>query len=135
MVKNSGLTKEIVVTDKNKVGILANISKILAEHGINIEGVAGYAADDDAKIMLVTADNLRASDAIKKAGYKSVRENEVIKIDLVNKPGALKTITAKLAAEGIDLKYAYGTICSTGCPAKIILSTSNNEKALVLLKQ
>lgn len=135
MVKNADLTKEIVVTEKNKIGILANISKILADHGINIEGVAGYAANNEAKIMLVAEDNLRASDAIKKAGYKEVRENEVIEVELVNKPGALKNISAKLVSGGIDIKYTYGTICSAGCPAKLILCTSDNERALVLLKQ
>ena len=135
MVKSAGLVKEIVVTEKNKMGILANISKILADHGINIEGVAGYAANNEANIMLVAEDNTRALDAIKKAGYKQVRESEVIEVVLTNKQGALKTITAKLVAGGIDIKYTYGTICSTGCPAKIIISTSNNEKALTLLKQ
>lgn len=135
MVKDAGLRKEILVTEKNKAGILANLSKILSEHGINIEGVAGYAVNNEAKIMLVTEDDVRAQDAIKKAGYKQVSENEVVEVELVNKAGALKTVGAKLASAGIDIKYAYGTICSEGCPAKIILSTSDNEKTLVLLKQ
>ena len=135
MVKDANLGKEIVVTEKNKIGILANISKILADHGINIEGVAGYAAGGEAQIMLVAEDNLRAADAIKKAGYKSVKENEVVVVDLINKPGALKNITAKLVSGGIDIKYAYGTVCSGGCPAKLVLSTSNNEKAVVLFKE
>ena len=135
MVKDANLGKEIVVTEKNKIGILANISKILADHGINIEGVAGYAAGGEAQIMLVAEDNLRAADAIKKAGYKSVKENEVVVVDLINKPGALKNITAKLVSGGIDIKYAYGTVCSGECPAKLVLSTSNNEKAVVLFKE
>ena len=134
MVRDVKLIKEILVSCKNKAGILANISKILADSGINIQGVAGYAVNEEAKIMLVTEDNLRAVDAIKKAGYKNVREGEVIIADLVNKPGALKSFTAKLATVGIDIKYAYGTICSEGCPGKIVLSTSDNEKAVVLFK-
>jgi len=135
MVKDAVLRKEIAVTEKDKAGILASLSKILAEHGINIEGVAGYAANSEAKIMFVTEDDVRAQDAIKKAGYKQVSENRVIQVYLVNKAGALKTISAKLASAGIDLKYAYGTICSEGCPATIILATSDDEKALALLKQ
>ena len=134
MVRDVNLAKEIVVTEKNKVGILANISRILADAGINIQGVAGYAVDKEAKIMLVTEDNLRAVDAMKKAGYKAVKESEVVMAELVNKPGALKSFTAKLAAGGIDIKYAYGTICSAGCPGKLVLSTSDNEKTVVLFK-
>lgn len=131
MIRSANLGKELLVTITNKVGILANISKILADHGINIEGVAGYASGNEAKIMIVADDTLRAKEAIVKAGYKSTKENEVVVVDLDNKPGALKSITAKLAAEKIDIRYIYGTVCPEGCPARIILSTSDNEKALV----
>jgi len=136
MLKNAQLGKEIVITVANKIGILADVSKILAEHGINIEAVAGYAEKDgNAKIMLVTADNLRASDALIKAGYKSAKENEIVILGLENKAGALKMISGILAAEGVDIKYIYGTACSGECPARMVLSTTDNEKALVAFKK
>jgi hypothetical protein len=134
MVKDVNLGKELVVTAPNKVGILADMSKILADHGINIEGVAGYTANNEAKIMIVAEDELRAKEALARGGYDNCKENEVIVVDLVNKSGALKGITAKLAAENIDIRYTYGTACPSGCPARLILATTNNEKALVSLK-
>jgi len=135
MVKDVRLGKEISITVVNKIGVLADMSKILASGGINIEGVAGYAAmDKTAKIMLVTEDSVRAVDALTKAGYKC-QEKEVIIVDLENKTGALKTITAKLAAEDIDINQIYGTACTAGCPAKIVISTSDNEKALIAFKK
>jgi len=134
MIKSVNLGKELVVTAPNKIGILANISKILADHGINIEGVAGYAANNEAKIMLVVDDTLRGREALEKNGYKTIKENEVIVVVLENKPGALKGITAKMVAEKIDIKYTYGSACPEGCPARLILSTSDNERALVVFK-
>lgn len=134
MIKGINLGKELVVSLPNKVGILAGISKILADGGINVEGVAGYAQGADAKIMIVAEDTLRAKEALERGGYKSLKENEVLVIDLDNKPGALKVVTAKLAKEGIDIRYTYGTACSSGCPARLIIATSANEKALVSLK-
>ncbi len=135
MIKEANLGKEIVVRVENKAGILANMSKILAERGINVEGVAGYVTDKEAKLMLITSDNQRSLDALKKGGYKSIKENEVVIAELENKPGALKTITAKLVQENIDIKYVYGTTCLEGCAARIVLSTNNNEKAVVALKK
>lgn len=136
MIKSANLAKEIVVTVVNKIGILADISKLVADHGINIEAVAGYAdKDNNAKIMLVTDDNLRVTDALKKSGYKSLIETEVILVELENKTGALKYLTAKLSASGIDIKAIYGTTCAGSCPAKMIISTGDNEKALVALKK
>jgi len=135
MIKQAQLGKEIVVTVVNKIGVLADMSKLLAESGVNIEGVAGYAVDKEAKIMLVTNDALRSVEALKKAGYNSFKENEVVVVELEDKPGALKSITARLAMEGIDIKQIYGTTCSGGCPAKLIISTTDNEKALVAFKK
>ncbi|MFA5156863.1 MAG: ACT domain-containing protein [Candidatus Omnitrophota bacterium] len=135
MVQNAYLGKEIVVTVTNRIGILADMSKILADHGINIVAVAGYATENEAKIMVVTEDNLRASDALVKAGYKGARENPVLIVELDDKPGALRNITTKLAAENIDIRYIYGTACSVKCPAKIVLSTSSDEKALLVFKK
>ena len=135
MIKDIKLAKEIVVKVKNKVGIMADISELLADHGINIEGAAGYVQGDEASIMIVTNDNLRAGDAIKKKGYKEVVEKEVVIVDLENKPGALKVLTGKLAAEGIDVRYMYGTTCVEGCPGRLIMSTTDNEKVVVAAKK
>jgi hypothetical protein len=135
MIKSAQLGKEIVVTVVNKIGVLADISRILADHGINIEAALGYAtANNEAKIALVTEDNLRVMDVLKKKNYNNIKENEVVMVELENKSGALKNVTAKLAAEAIDIKYIYGTTCSCGGPARIVFSTSDNEKALMAFK-
>lgn len=135
MIKSVGFGKEIVVTVANRVGVLAEMAKILADHGINLEGVAGYAQVKDAKIMLVVDDALRAIDALKVKGYANAKENNVIEVELENKAGALKNLTLKLAEAGIDINYIYGTTCSGDCTvARLILDTNNNEKALVALK-
>lgn len=136
MIKSANLAKEVVVTVVNKIGILADISKILADHGINIQAVAGYAVEgsNEASIMLITDDNLRTQDALRKKNYKSIRESEVMVVELEDKPGALKSVTEKLAASSIDIKYIYGATCASGCPAKLVLRTSDNEKAVVAFK-
>jgi len=134
MLASINLSKGIIVTVANRIGALADMSKILADNGINIEAVKGYAEKNEAKIMLVTDENLRTINALKKGGYQSVVESEIIILELENKPGALNNITAKLASEKIDIKFIYGTTCRGSCPAKIILSTSDNAKALVVLK-
>jgi hypothetical protein len=135
MIKNAKLCKEIVVTVVNKIGVLEDMSKLLADHAININAVAVYAQDGKAIIMLVTDDNLRAMDALKKAGYGSLKERETVMVELENKPGALKALTVRLAENDIDITQIYGTTCPASCPATIMLSTSNNDKALVAFKK
>ena len=135
MAIEARLGKEIIVTIVNKVGILAEMSDIVASHGINIEAVGGYAVGNAANVMLVTGDNLRVIEALRAKGYKSAVENEVVIIDMENKPGGLKNITRKLAQEDIDIRHIYGSVCTGECPARLVISCSDNEKALVLLKK
>lgn len=134
MIKDAQMGKEIVVTVMNKIGILADLTKVLADHGINVEAVAGYTKENEARIMLVTEDNQRAIDALIKAGYKAAKESPVLMLTLENKAGALKNVTSKLTSENIDIKYIYGTTCMSICPGRLILSTNDDEKALLAFK-
>jgi hypothetical protein len=116
--------------------VLADISKMLAERGINIEAIAGYnLPDNTAKLMLVTSDNRRAYDALKTNGHKPVKESDVVLIELENKVGALKGVTETLAQNKIDIKYMYATTCQAGCPSRLIFATSDNAKAVTVLKK
>jgi len=135
MGRQAQLSKEIAVTVANKVGVLADMSKLLSEGGINIEAVAGYAVGNEAKVMVVTGNNAAAVEILKKAGYASLKENEVVMVELENKPGALKEITMSLEGNGVDIKQVYGTACSSGCPSRLVFSTSDNQKALEALKK
>ena len=135
MIKDVYLGEEITITTKNKVGILADIARALADEDINIEASVGYEVGDAATLMLVTNANLRIIDSLKKKGYTSVKENEILVVELENKPGALKVVTTELANKGIDIKYSYVTTCASGCMSRMVIQTSDNEEAMVSLKK
>ena len=101
---------------------------------INREGLVGKGMGDEAKIMIVADDILRAGEALKKAGFKAIETKEVVVLELENKPGALKSLSAKISDAKIDIRYIYGTTCSGGCAATLIVATNDNEKALVVFK-
>jgi hypothetical protein len=136
MVRSATLVKEIIVTAENKKGVLADISKMMAEHGISIEAMAGYVTpDNDANLMLVTDDETRAMDALKASGYKSIHESEVVYIEVENKPGALKIVSDCLAVANVDIRYNYGSTSSGAQYTRMVLGTSDNEKAVVALEE
>jgi hypothetical protein len=136
MIKSLSVGREISVVVINEPGALAKVTSFLVNHGINVEAVAGYSNNvgDQAGLMFITDDNLAAINELTTNGYDDVRENEVIIVELQNSPGALKNITERLSQQDINISYIYCTTCSEGCPAKIILSTQDNAKALALLK-
>jgi hypothetical protein len=137
MIKRVTIGEEIVITTRNKVGLLADISAMLANHGVNVESALGYEAGSTAKLMLVTNANLVIVGELKKTKkYKSVKETEVVMVELEDKPGALKVVTTELKQAGIDIKYVYVTSPShPGGSSRMVLQTSDNEEAMALLSK
>ena len=137
MIKKVITGKEIAVGVINEIGALSTITSLLVNHGINIGAVAGYSTivGEQAELMFITDNNLKAVEALVEHGYKFIRENDIIIIEIENNPGALKNISERLAQNAINITYIYGTTCIAGCPMKMILSTSDNARAINLLSK
>ena len=137
MIKNVMLGEEITITTRNKVGILADVAMMLANKGINIEAVLGYEVGITGKLLLITSANIIIINELRKKRYKLVKEREVILVDLENKPGALKVVATEMKENKIDIRYAYVTpcTCANKGSSRMVLQTSDNERAMVLLSK
>ena len=136
MIKSVTIGEEIVVTTRNKVGILADAAVIMANGGINIEALLGYETGRTAKLLFITNGNLRILNELKKKKYKTIKETEVVVVELSNKPGALKVVATELKNNKIDVRHVYVTSPSGGVDSsRMILQTSDNEKAMSLLSK
>lgn len=135
MIKNIVIGEEITITTENKIGILADVSKMLANKGVNIEAVLGYEVGLKAKLLVVTNANLVIVNELKRMKYKSVEETEVLLVDLDNKPGALKVVATEMKENKIDIKHIYLTPCTCAIKgsSRMVLQTSDNERAMAIL--
>jgi hypothetical protein len=120
--------KQITVFTPNKAGTLAEVTGVVADHGVNIENVCAYKAGDMAIFHLLTNDNDKAKDALEKKGYRVV-EAEVILVHVWNRPGSLSAVAAKFRQHAISLQYVYGTSSAAGEKMTIVFSSENNDKA------
>ena len=134
MIKDVKTGKEIVVVSQNKVGILSQIAKTLAERGINILAISAQAAGGVGLINLVAEDHLRASELLRKKGFP-VQENSVVLAEVEDRPGVLRQFTQKLAGKKIDILNIYGSASAGYGPCLLVLSTSDNQKTIVTLRQ
>ena len=136
MIKSVAIGEEIVVTTRNKVGILADTAVIMANDGVNIEALLGYETGLTAKLLFITNGNLRILNELKKKKYKTIKETEVVVVELSNKPGALKVVATELKNNKIDVRHVYVTSSSRGeDSSRMILQTSDNEKVISLLSK
>jgi len=126
--------KEIVVEVRNDVGVLHEMVRIIAEKGVNILAVEGTCEDQLAVIRMVTEDNLRAVDALRARNYQP-QERNVVQVDLPHKPGMLRAMTEKLARDGIDINHLYASAGISEAKCMLVMSTSDNERAIVALNR
>jgi len=124
--------KELIVHTQNQVGLLGEVAQLLADRGINILAVHVVASAEFAEIHLLTSAQLYARDALE-AAELPVEEREVVAVELPNRPGFLRKIAEALARQGVDIHYLYATAAEDTARSLVILSCSNNGKAVLML--
>lgn len=135
MIKGLVRAKQINVITGNEIGALARMMSFLVDHGINVETIAGYSNQTGEKgnLAFITDNNTDAIAELMNKGYEYISESDVIVMEIENRPGTLKNISEVLSLNRINIDYLYCTTCSGGCPAKIVLSTSDNDRAIKVL--
>ena len=126
--------KEVVVKVVNDIGVLAQMSKLVSEKGVNILAVCAWTEGANGFVHLVTDDNLRTADVLREKNF-APEERDVVVVEATHKSGMLKHLTEVLAREQIDIHYVYGsgTIDTETC--LIVLTTANNDRAVVMLRE
>lgn len=126
--------KEVVVRLPNTVGMLAQITQIVSDKGINILAASSWVEGNAAVIRLVTDDHQRVVDALGEKQF-TLKENDVVLTEAAHKPGMLRRLTAQLAESGIDLRHLYATATGTQEQCQIVFSSTDNNRAVVLLNK
>jgi hypothetical protein len=94
---------------ENQVGRLARLCRDLADGGVNLLALfvpESHGATGLARLLVANPELART--ALAKAGY-SFEAEDVLFIELRNRPGALAKVTEKLHKAGINVTYAYVT--------------------------
>ena len=96
----------ILVMAKNEIGVIADISRVLADNGINIETISAEAVDDNGSISLTTDDYDGALRALTDAGFKTVTDDSLL-VSLKDEPGALAKVAEKLKQGGVNIQSLH----------------------------
>jgi len=124
---------QFVVPLANKPGTLAKLCAVLGDAGVNIVGVFAPEAKGTALARVMVVDVARARAALKTAKIR-FSEEEALKVELDNKPGAFGELAGKLAKKKINIRYAYATTAPFA-RANVVVAVSDIDKAMEALKQ
>ncbi len=123
--------KTLTVVADDKVGLLADISYILAKSKINIESVNVEVVAGKAIIALGVADAVKGKQVVEAAGYKVEEANSIV-IKLPDNPGELSNVTNLLSKDGISVQSVH-TLSKDGKTTVIALLVDKPRRATTLL--
>lgn len=116
---------------ENEVGVIAEISKTLADNGINIETLDAESGDDDGVVILTTDNSDSALYALTNAGFRAVSDEALI-LKLKDEPGALAKIAEKLKQSNIDIRSLHILNRQAGY-SMVALTTDDADRARTLI--
>lgn len=125
---------QIMIFALNKPGILANICGSLTDEKINISGISVVDHVDHALIRMVVSDTTKALHLLGEAGLP-VMEDKVIRLPLSEGPGSLERVANIISEIDVNIHYAYATEAPGGGRSNLIIKTSNDDKAIIILKE
>ncbi|MDQ7787060.1 MAG: ACT domain-containing protein [Thermodesulfovibrionales bacterium] len=125
--------KQLSIFSENKPGRLTKITKVLAEEGVNILAINIASSDGFGVIRFIVDKCELAAQKLRQKGF-TVSLNEVMAIELVDRPGGLFEVSALLSKKKINIENAYVLILGSRKKAFLIVDVNEIEKAKKLLK-
>ena len=126
------LQHQLSIALENQPGRLALVSRLLADHGINIEAISVIDNVEQGMVRMLTSDSAAARQHVETHGFPVV-EAEVLAIYTTDRLGRLAAISEALAGAAINIEYAYASVDHHGAQTLLVLKTSRPKKAREIL--
>lgn len=128
------LVKQFSVFLVNKPGVLAQVTKVIAQAKINIQAMTMADSSEHGVLRLVGEDADKLRRALASLNLPTT-ETDVLMVTMANRTGALADVCQKLAGAHINIGYAYCTTGASGGKTKGIFKVADNQKAMRILKE
>ena len=96
----------IIIMANNEVGVIADISRVMADNDINIETMTAQGPGENGVVTLTTDDNDAALRALTDVGFKVVTDDALI-LQLPDEPGALAKVAQRFKDTGVNIQSLH----------------------------
>ena len=121
----------IIVMAKSEVGVIADLTAVLAGAGVNILTINTENTGETGLVILTTEDNDSALSALTAAGFRAVID-DVLVMRLRDEPGALAKVAERFKNAGVNIQSLH-IPDRHGDYATIALAADDREAAEALL--
>ena len=123
---------QISVFLENRAGQLAEITKILADNGIDLRAIS-IAETADYGVLRIIVDQAEKATGILLANGYILSMTPVLVVGVSDRPGGLAPVLAILAEGNIDIEYMYSLFTPEAGKAYMVFRISDEAKFLELM--
>jgi len=103
------IVTEISCYVENKPGIMAKLSRKLAENKIFIDGIQVYEGQLQSLLLLVVDDSDKAEKVLREQGIDLITRTDILEVNVDNKIGGLANVVKKFEDNGVNIKTIYSS--------------------------
>jgi hypothetical protein len=127
------IVKQVSVFLENRAGRLAEVTGILAEHQINIRALSLADTADFGILRLIVDDVERAKAILRQEGL-TVRETDVVAVEVPDRPGGLAHLLEVFREENVNVEYMYAFVKAPSRSAVMIFRFDDPHRAVEALQ-
>ncbi|HOW73714.1 MAG TPA: ACT domain-containing protein [Phycisphaerae bacterium] len=127
-------TKQLCVFIENRKGRLAEVTRLLAEHKINIRAMSLADMPDLGVLRLIVDDRVRCLQALRDHGF-AVQEADVIAVEIQDEPGGLHRIIEVFDRDNVNIEYMYTFFRKNVDTAIVVLKIDNAAQAAETMRK
>ena len=117
---------------ENRAGQFAEITKILAENGIDLRAISIAETADYGILRMIVGNAEKTTSILMQHGYL-LSMTPVLVISVPDQPGGIAPVLATLAEGNIDIEYMYSLFTHVEGKAYIVFRVAEAEKFTTLL--
>ncbi|MFC2019203.1 ACT domain-containing protein [Chloroflexota bacterium] len=127
--------KQISLSLDNVPGTFLAVSEYLGNEGINIRAISVADTSDISTVRFVTDDPDKTMNVLRSHSY-SVRESDVIAVEVPDHPGGLQAVLKPLKTANINVTYFYPYLGrgESGQPI-VIVGVDKTDEAIKVLRK
>ena len=121
--------KDLTIVLDDTPGQLALVGEILGRAAVNIEGICGMRSGNKGIVHILVSEWSKARKALEVSRILVTEENEVLVMEVEDRPGNLGNIARRLAAGRVNINLAY-----LATSTRLVLGVDDLEAAHAILK-
>ena len=125
--------QQISIFLENRVGRLMEVADVLAKNQINIRALSLADTSDFGILRLIVSKPDEATRILRQGGF-TVRENEVLAVEVEDQPGGLAHILDLFSKAGISIEYMYAFLERKTANAVMIFRVESLPRAVKALQ-